>query len=152
MAYYVPGDVPVRDYSIPLGVAAVRREGSDVTLISYGRQVADATAAANQLDEEGINAEVIDLRTLVPLDLDTVLASVTKTRRAVVAHEAVTRCGFGAELASQIHERLFDRLTGPVLRVGAPNTPVPYALELERAYLPGAVDIAEAARRAVVNT
>jgi len=149
MAYFVPGDVPIGEYSIPLGQAAVRREGTDITLISYGRQVADAMKAAKQLDEEGVSAEVIDLRTLVPLDLETVLASVSKTRRAIVAHEAVTRCGFGAELSAQIHEHLFDQLAGPVQRVGAPNTPVPYARELERAFVPTAANIVDAARQAV---
>jgi pyruvate dehydrogenase E1 component beta subunit len=150
LSYFVPGPVPlVEGFAIPLGQAAVRREGSDVTVITYGRQVVDAMKAAASLQEEGISVEVIDLRTLVPLDLDTILTSVGKTRRAVVVHEAVVRGGFGGEISSQIHEHLFDRLVSPVLRVGAPNTPVPYARELEKAYVPGAADIVSAVRQAV---
>jgi pyruvate dehydrogenase E1 component beta subunit len=144
MMYWNPahtGVVPDGDVRIPFGQAAVRREGSDVTLISYGLQVSLCLKAAEQLAEQGVSAEVIDLRTLVPLDEATVMASVAKTGRAVVVHEAVTRCGFGAELSSRIHEELFGQLKAPVQRVGGANTPVPYASNLEADFLPQVGDI-----------
>ena len=145
MNYFVPGPVPVGEHAVPLGQAALRREGGDVSIIAYGRQVSDALAAADRLAGAGVDAEVVDLRTLVPLDVEAVCASVAKTRRAVVVHEAVVRCGFGAELSARISEEVFDRLVAPVRRVGAPNTPVPYARELEAAYVPGVDDIVGAA-------
>jgi pyruvate dehydrogenase E1 component beta subunit len=145
LGYFMPSEVPVGDHVVPLGQAAVRREGTDVTIISYGRQVNDALAAAGKLDQQGVQAEVVDLRTLVPLDLDTVLTSVAKTRRAIVVHEAVTRCGFGAELSAQITEHLFEELVAPVRRLGAKNTPVPYARELEAVFAPTTADIVGAA-------
>jgi pyruvate dehydrogenase E1 component beta subunit len=137
-------DVPVGDNRIPLGKANIVREGKDVTVISYGKQVHDAVKAADILAGEGVSVEVIDLRTLVPLDEATVLASVSKTKRAVVVHEAVTRCGFGAELSSRIHEELFGTLSAPVARVGGQNTPVPYAKNLETAFVPQVADIVAA--------
>ncbi|MCV7248004.1 alpha-ketoacid dehydrogenase subunit beta [Mycobacterium koreense] len=142
-----PQPVPVGHHVVPLGQAAIRRPGSDITLISYGRQVHDAMAAAEVLAEESVDAEVIDLRSLVPLDEATVLESVGRTRRAVVIHEAVRRNGFGAEVASIIHENLFDELAAPVQRVGGANTPIPFAKELEDAFVPGVDDILAAARR-----
>lgn len=141
------GPVPVGDVRVPLGVADRKREGTDVTVISYGKQVHDCLAVADSLAGDGISVEVLDLRTLVPLDLDAVLASVAKTRNAVVVHEAVTRCGFGAELSSLIHEHLFGELEHPVQRVGGKNTPVPYAKNLENAFLPQPADIEAAIRR-----
>jgi acetoin:2,6-dichlorophenolindophenol oxidoreductase subunit beta len=140
-------EVPLGDYRVPLGKARVRREGSDVTVITYGRQVDDATKVTDALAGEGISVELIDLRTLVPLDLETVLTSVAKTRRAVVFHEAVTRSGFGAELSQRITEELFDELSAPVQRLGAPNTPVPYATNLETAYQPSASQLTDVVRR-----
>ncbi len=141
------GEVPPGDYRIPLGKADIKRPGRDVTLISYGKQVHDCLAVANALSGEGIEAEVVDLRSLVPLDIDTVLASVSKTKNAVVVHEAVTKCGFGAELSSQIHEQLFADLEHPVQRVGGKNTPVPYSKPLETAFVPQQADIEAAVRR-----
>ena len=146
-AYFKKGTVPDEDYRVPLGEAAVRRQGGDLTIVSYGRQVNDALLAATELADDGIEVEVIDLRTLVPLDIETVCASVSRTGRALVVHEAVTRCGFGAEIAAQIGERAFAHLQAPVRRVGAPNTPVPYAKELETAFVPQVADIVAAARR-----
>ena len=134
--FTVRDEVPDGDYRVPLGSARVAREGSDLTLITYGKQVLDCLALAEQLAGEGISLEVIDLRTLQPLDTDTIFTSVAKTRRAVVVHEAVTRGGFGAELSAQIHSELFGDLAGPVGRVGGANTPVPYASSLEQAFLP----------------
>ena len=140
------GPVPPGDVRIPFGVADVKREGSDVTLISYGRQVHDCLATAAKLAEEGISCEVLDLRTLVPLDEAAIMASVSKTKRAVVVHEAVTRCGFGAEISSLIHEELFGELAAPVQRVGGANTPVPYASNLEADFIPQSSDIEAAVR------
>jgi pyruvate/2-oxoglutarate/acetoin dehydrogenase E1 component len=131
-------DVPAGDYRVPLGSARIAREGGDLTLITYGRQVLDCLAVAEQLAGEGISLEIVDLRSLQPLDTDTIFTSVAKTRRAVVVHEAVTRGGFGAELSAQIHSELFGDLAGPVGRVGGANTPIPYASTLEQAFLPGA--------------
>jgi pyruvate dehydrogenase E1 component beta subunit len=142
------GPVPTGDYRIPLGKARIARPGTDATIVTYGRQVIQSLAAAASLAGEGIDVEVVDLRTLVPLDLEAILASVSKTKRAVVVHEAVRRSGFGAEIAATISEELYDELVAPVLRVAGANTPVPYATELEQAYLPQQSDI-EAAVRAV---
>jgi acetoin:2,6-dichlorophenolindophenol oxidoreductase subunit beta len=141
------GPVPPGDVRIPLGVADVKREGSDVTLITYGRQVHDCLAAAAQLAEDGISAEVLDLRSLVPLDEAAVLASVSKTKRAVIVHEAVTKLGFGAELSAMLNEELFGQLAAPVLRVGGANTPIPYASNLEKAFMPDPSKIVDAAKR-----
>ncbi len=138
LLYFAPPQpVPVGHHVVPLGSAATVRPGSDVTLISYGRQVHDAVAAAQRLAEEhGIEAEVIDLRSLVPLDERTILESVARTRHAVVIHEAVRRNGFGAELAALITENLFDELGAPVQRVAGANTPIPFAKVLEDAFVP----------------
>jgi pyruvate dehydrogenase E1 component beta subunit len=150
MMYWNPafaGVVPEGDVRVPFGVADVKRSGTDVTVISYGKQVHDCLAVADALAGEGIGVEVVDLRTLVPCDEATVLASVARTSRAVVVHEAVTRCGFGAELSSRIHEELFGQLAAPVQRVGAANTPVPYAKNLEAEFVPQQRDIEAAIRR-----
>lgn len=150
LLYFAPPQpVPVGHHVVPLGSAATVREGADITLISYGRQVHTALAAAERLAQESIEAEVIDLRTLVPLDERTVLESVARTRHAVVIHEAVRRNGFGAELAALITENLFDDLGAPVQRVAGPDTPIPYAKVLEDAFVPGEDDIVAAAKRAL---
>jgi pyruvate dehydrogenase E1 component beta subunit len=142
---------PVGDVSepIPLGRARVLRGGRDVTIVALSRLVEDALDAAEQLASEGIEAEVIDPRTLVPLDLDTLARSVTRTGRAVVAHEAVAAGGFGAELAAQLQAASFDYLEAPIQRVGAPYMPVPVSPTLEDAYRPGVEDIVRAARVAL---
>ncbi|CAJ1510786.1 alpha-ketoacid dehydrogenase subunit beta [[Mycobacterium] burgundiense] len=132
----VRDEVPAGDYRVPLGQARIARAGTDLTLITYGKQVLDCLAVAEQLAAEGISVEVIDLRTLQPLDTHAIFTSVSKTRRAVVVHEAVTRGGFGAELSAQIHSELFGELLAPVGRVGGADTPVPYASSLEQSFLP----------------
>jgi pyruvate/2-oxoglutarate/acetoin dehydrogenase E1 component len=150
MMYWNPmyaGVVPEGDVRIPFGKADIKREGSDVTVVSYGKQVHDCLAVAAKLADEGISVEVVDLRTLVPCDEAAVFASVAKTKHAVVVHEAVTRLGFGAELSSRIHEELFSELAAPVARVGAANTPVPYAKNLETEFVPQQHDIEAAIRR-----
>lgn len=131
-----------------LGSAAVARSGTDVTVVALSRLVPEALAAAEILAGEGIDVEVIDPRTLVPLDMETILASVRKTSRLVVAHEAVTFGGFGAEIAAQVQELAMDYLDAPIQRVGAPSMPIPMSPALEDAYLPGAEEV----RRAVLAT
>ncbi len=140
------GPVPVGDHRVPLGQAAVVREGSDVTVVCYSVMVMHAMAAAKQLAEEGIDVEVIDLRSLVPLDFDTVAASVARTGRAVVAHETWRFGGFGAEVASQIHEQLFGDLHAPVARVGSASAPIPFSPPLEAAIVPGVDEVIAAVR------
>jgi 2-oxoisovalerate dehydrogenase E1 component len=134
----------IDDTPIALGVADIKRPGADVTVVTYGRQVHDALAVANALASQGVEVEVLDLRSLVPLDEAAVLESVGRTRRAVILHEAVVTGGFGAELAAGISEALFGRLVAPVLRVGALPAPLPYASGLERLALPGPERLLEA--------
>jgi pyruvate dehydrogenase E1 component beta subunit len=129
-----------------IGKARIARSGTDVTVIAYSAMVQSALEAARVLEEEGISAEVIDLRTLLPLDMTTVAASVSKTHRVLIAHEAVRSGGVGAEIAARIGEELFDELDAPVQRVGCAFAPIPFAPELERALLPGSADIVRAAR------
>lgn len=149
LLYGRKGPRPAPDVLVPLGKAAIRRAGTDVTLVSYSRMVHECQAVAEQLATEGISVEVIDLRTIAPLDLDTVLRSVAKTNRLVVAHEAVTPFGVGAELAAAAAREGFWNLDAPVIRVGAEPTPAPYAPSLERAWLPSRERIAAAVREAV---
>jgi pyruvate dehydrogenase E1 component beta subunit len=120
-----------------------------VTVVALSRLVHESLAAAGALAEEGIEVEVIDPRTLVPLDVETILASVARTHRLVVAHEAVLHGGFGAEVAAQMQAAAFDELDAPVVRVGAPFAPIPFSPPLEDAYLPGRDDVAAAARAAL---
>jgi pyruvate/2-oxoglutarate/acetoin dehydrogenase E1 component/TPP-dependent pyruvate/acetoin dehydrogenase alpha subunit len=143
------GPVPTTDYVIPLGQADIKRPGGDVTICTYGTMVHAALDAANRLDAEGVSVEVVDLRTLVPLDLATVLESVRKTRRLVVAHESVGFCGPGAELAAAVGTELFGVLVSPIQRVAGTYTPVPRAATLEAACRPDAGQLVEAARRIV---
>ena len=131
----------------PIGRARVARAGTDVTLITYSAMVHDALEAANELARGGISVEVIDLRTLLPLDMATIAASVAKTHRVVVAHEAVQNGGVGAEIAARIGSELFDELDAPVIRIGCPFAPIPFAPELEKALLPGTATIVQAVRR-----
>jgi acetoin:2,6-dichlorophenolindophenol oxidoreductase subunit beta len=152
LLYPVKGTVPDELEPIPFGKARVVREGTDVTVIAIGPLVHRALEAAKQAEDDGISVEVIDPRTLQPLDEDALVASVKKTNRAVVAHEAVTRMGFGAEVAAVLQYQAFDYLDAPIERVGAPFAPVPFSPPLEDAYLPGAEAIVEAClktRRAV---
>ncbi|WP_373488602.1 alpha-ketoacid dehydrogenase subunit beta [Blastomonas sp.] len=136
LCYGLKSDDPGVDHRVPLGKAAVPREGSDVSLITYGRTVLDALEIAEQMAAEGVSVEVIDLRTIAPYDEPTVLASVRKTGRAVVLHEAVRAYGTGAEIASRLHEALFNELKAPVQRVGGAFSAVPMASVLEQAWIP----------------
>jgi pyruvate dehydrogenase E1 component beta subunit len=140
------GPVPEERYEIPIGVATVARPGDDVTVVAYGRMANEALAAAEQLAGEGISVEVIDPRTLQPLDIDTIVASTRKTNRAIVVHEAVRFGGLGAEIAAEIQEAAFDHLDAPVGRIGAPFSPVPFSPVLEGGYVPNAERIAAGIR------
>lgn len=146
-SYWTPGAPPQVGQRIPLGKAKVLREGSDVTLISYSRMVQDCAAVAEKLAKEGIQVELIDLRTISPLDEASLLRSVAKTRRAVVVHEAVRRFGVGAEIAALLHEHLFGDLKAPVQRVGANHSPVPFSKTLEMAHVPQPATIEAAIRK-----
>ena len=145
LLYAVKGPVPEEEYLIPLGQAEVKRAGSDVTIVCWSKMVSEALAAAERLDREGIGAEVLDLRTLDPLDWDAVYDSVARTRRCVVAEEGWRTVGVGAEIAARIQEHLFHELEAPVQRVAAADVPLPYAKNLEQAALPHADDIVRAA-------
>jgi pyruvate dehydrogenase E1 component beta subunit len=148
--YRTKGPVPVSDeHLVPFGQAAVRRSGDGLTIVATGAMVDRALEAAGRLAADGIEAEVIDPRTLVPLDIDTIVASVEKTSRALVVHEAVRTGGAGAEIASQISERAFFSLDAPVWRLGALDTPLPQDPELEQLCIPSVADIEAAARELV---
>jgi pyruvate/2-oxoglutarate/acetoin dehydrogenase E1 component len=142
--YAVKDEVPDEPYVTPIGVADVKREGSDVTLITYSRMLQVALDAAKQLAEQNISVEVVDLRSLLPLDMDTVLRSVAKTRRAVVLHEAVLTGGLGGELSARINEALFSELLAPVQRVTAPDVPLPANVTLEKYLVPNAEQVKKA--------
>jgi pyruvate dehydrogenase E1 component beta subunit len=147
MLYAESGPVPDDpDLVVPFGQAAIVREGTEVTLIATGIMVKKALEAADQLARDGISAEVIDPRTLVPLDRETLIQSVAKTSRVVIAHEAHRRSGPGAEIAAMLAEEAIEYLDGPIVRVAAKNVPLPYSPILEEYVLPDADDIVEAAR------
>ena len=150
--YGLKGDVPEELEPIPLGKARVHREGEDVTVVATGRLVHEALKAAGEAEGEGISVEVVDPRTLLPLDEDTIVDSVKKTTRCVTAHEAVTRGGFGAELTAVIQHRAFDWLDAPIERVGAKFAPLPFAPVMEQHVVPHAEDVLEAIRRTVARS
>src|SRR5581483_6216568 len=150
MSYGVRGPVPAEEYVVPLGAADVKRAGSDLTLIATSRQVLRALEAAERVArEDGFNVEVVDPRTLYPLDTDTILASVRKTHRVLIVHEAARRGGWGAELLSQIVELAFDELDAPIVRVAAHDTPIPFAPAMEEFVIPSVDDIVAGIRRAL---
>jgi len=142
-------ELPTEDYIVPIGKAAVRRQGRDLSIITYGAMVWTALEAARTLEAEGIDAEVVDLRTLFPMDEQTVLESVAKTNKAILLHEATRTGGIGAEIAAVLSERCFEYLDGPLMRVTAPDTPVPYSPPLEEFFLPNAEKVCRAARALV---
>jgi pyruvate dehydrogenase E1 component beta subunit len=146
LLYNQKDEVPDGDYTIPLGVADIKRKGDDITIISYSRAVYSALQAADELANEGISAEVIDLRSLRPLDVDTIVESVKKTNRALIIHEGWRKYGAGAEIAAQIQEHAFDYLDHPVERITGAEVPLPYANSLERAALPKVEDMVDRAR------
>jgi pyruvate dehydrogenase E1 component beta subunit len=143
---FVPGAVPEDDYTTPIGVADVKREGRDVTVVTWSKMLGVAFKAAGLLEREGISMEVVDLRTLTPLDESTVLESVKKTGRLVVLHEATRTGGFGGEIAALAAEKAFDALKAPVKRVAAPDIPVPFSKPLEDFYLPNENSLIQAVK------
>ena len=145
----VKDEVPVDDYIVPLGKAAVRREGTDLSIITFGAMVHTAIAAAAELEADGVQAEVLDLRSLAPLDREAILSSVAKTSRALLLYEARRTGGIGGELAAIIGEEAFDYLDAPIVRVASVDAPVPYAPTLEAAFLPNVEKVVAAARRLV---
>ena len=148
MLYALKGPVPEdEDFTVPFGKAAVLREGKDLTLIGIGAMVQKGLQAAELLSEDGIDVEVIDPRTLVPLDVHTLVESIVKTSRVIIAHEAHLRGGPGAEIAAVLAENAIEYLDGPILRIGAKNVPLPYSPELEGSVLPDVEDIVAAARQ-----
>lgn len=149
--YFTRGPVPEGDYRIPFGSARILQEGTDITLLAYSWAVGEASQAAETLAGEGISAEVIDLRSVQPLDMDTVLASVRKTGRLLVTHPAVEFCGVGAEIAARVHESLFGELKAPVARYGAAYTPIPFSKALEAQHFPNAAGIVQRATALVTG-
>lgn len=150
LAYKTSCDVPEEQYSIPLGVADIKREGKDVTIVATSYMVHKALEAAAELEKDGIDVEVVDPRTLVPLDKETIIKSVKKTGRLIVAHEAVKRGGYGAEIASVIAEsEAFDYLDAPIKRLGGAEVPMPYNPNLEKAATPQVPDIIAAVKEIV---
>jgi pyruvate/2-oxoglutarate/acetoin dehydrogenase E1 component len=139
--------LPEEDYVVPIGKAAVRREGSDLSIVTFGAMVYRALDAAERLADEGVSVEVLDVRTLAPLDVEAILATIKKTNRAIVLHEASRTGGIGGEIAATIAEQAFEWLDAPVVRVASLDTPVPYSPPLEDFYLPQVDDIIDAARK-----
>ena len=147
--YQTKGEVPEEDYTIPIGVADVKKEGKDVTVIAVGLMVRRALEAAELLEKEGISVEVIDPRTLVPFDKETVFNSIRKTHHVVIVEESNKTAGIGAELAAMLQEEMYDELDGPIGRVAALDIPMPYNITLEKHVIPDAADIAKAVRTQV---
>ena len=145
--YQTKGEVPEEEYLIPLGKADIKRAGKDVTIITYSKSVLTSLDAAKELEGKGIDAEVLDLRTLVPLDFDAIKESVTKTGRVVIVHESTERTGYGAEIAAQIADKLFDELDAPIVRVCGANIPVPNATLPEIESAPTVEKVVKAAVR-----
>lgn len=145
----VKDDVPDHDYLVPIGKAVVRREGSDVTVVTFGSMVHVALDAAARLKEDGVEVEVLDLRTLAPIDRESLLTSVAKTSKVILLHEAVRTGGIGAELAAIIAEEGFEALDGPVIRVTSADTPVPYSPALEKAFMPNVDKVVAAVKKLV---
>jgi len=150
--YMTDGDVPEEDYVVPLGEAEIKRAGSDVTLVAWSHMVLKSLQAADELAAEGIGAEVIDLRTLSPMDFGCVLDSVRRTGRLVIAQEAVKRGGVGSDIAAMVAEQAYDSLRGPIVRVAGKNTVIPFNLALEKAAVPQVADIVAGVRSVMGRT
>jgi 2-oxoisovalerate dehydrogenase E1 component beta subunit len=142
----VKGDVPDHDYTVPLGKARIHREGTDLSVITYGAMVHVAAEAGAVLEKEGISMEIVDLRTLLPIDEETILSSVRKTSKAILLHEDTLTGGIGGELSARISEKAFEYLDGPLVRIAAPDTPVPFSSPLEEAFLPNTARLLGKAR------
>ena len=142
--YRIKGSVPEEEYTIPLGKADVKRKGDDVTIVGASRCVGESLSAAKKLEEKNVSAEVIDIRTLQPLDLDTIAESVKKTSRLVIASDDIKTGGIGAEISAAVTEVAFDYLDAPILRIACPDTPIPFSPPLEQMYMPNADKIVQA--------
>ena len=149
MLYFTNGEVPEESYTIPIGQADIKREGTDVTVVTTGPMMPVVLQAAEVLQADGISIEVLDPRTLQPLDEGTILTSVEKTNRLVIVHEEVQFAGSGAEIAAMVAEKGFDALDAPIVRVAAPFCPIPFSSKLERAFIPNQEDVIEAVKRVV---
>jgi pyruvate/2-oxoglutarate/acetoin dehydrogenase E1 component len=147
--YRTKGPVPDGEYVVPLGQCDVKKTGNDVTIVAVSRTVLEALAAATRLEEQGVTAEVIDPRTIQPLDLTTILGSVKKTGRLIIASDDVKCGGIGSEIAAHVVEEAFDTLDAPILRVASPDMPIPFSPTLEQAYMPSAQKIIEAAKKLI---
>ena len=147
--YRLKGPVPEDEYLIPLGKCDVKREGEDVTIVAVARTVTEALKAADKLAEEGISAEVIDLMTIQPMDYDTIVKSVMKTNRLVIADDSVKTCGISAEVSAYISEFAFDYLDAPIIRVNSPPLPIPFSPQLEKQYMIDSDKIVDAVKRLV---
>jgi len=144
MLYFRNGEVPEESYTIPLGQADIKREGADVTVVTTGPMVPIVLEAADKLKADGIDIEVVDPRSLQPLDEETILKSVEKTNRLVIVHEEVQFAGSGAEIAAMVAEKGFDSLDAPIVRIGAPFSPIPFSSKLEKAFIPSQEQVIEA--------
>ncbi len=149
LLYMTEGEVPDEEYLVPLGSADIKRSGTDVTVVTYSLMTLRCLEAAQRLADEGISVEVVDLRTISPMDMPAVLASVRKTHRLVVVHEAIRRGGIGGDIAATVAEQAFDSLAGPIVRVAGQNTTIPFNMGLQRAAIPSVDDIVSGIRTAV---
>jgi len=144
LLYRTKGPVPEEDYTTPLGKAAVKKKGDDITIVAISRMVGESLSAATKLQDRDISAEVIDVRTLQPLDLDAIVESVKRTSRLVIASDDVKRGGVGAEISASVTEAVFDYLDAPIMRVACPDTPIPFSPQLEQLYMPNAESVIKA--------
>ena len=147
MLYRAKGEVPEESYAIPIGKADVKRTGKDITIVATSHMVGTALKAAAELEKEGVDAEIIDPRTISPLEKGAILESVKKTGRLLVVHEAVRNFGFGAEVAAIVSEEGFDFLDAPIMRIGAPFMPVPFSKPAEDRYIPSVGEIVSGVKR-----
>jgi len=144
LLYRTKGPVPEEEYTTPLGKAAVKKKGDDITIVAVSRMVGESLSAARKLQDRDISAEVIDVRTLQPLDLDAIVESVKRTSRLVIASDDVKRGGVGAEISASVTEAAFDYLDAPIMRVACPDTPIPFSRQLEQLYMPSAESVVKA--------
>lgn len=144
LLYRTKGPVPEEEYTTPLGKAAVKKKGDDITIVAVSRMVGESLSAAKKLEDRGVSAEVVDVRTLQPLDLDAIVESVKRTSRLVIASDDVKRGGVGAEISAAVTEVAFDYLDAPIMRVACPDTPIPFSPQLEQLYMPSAESVVKA--------
>ncbi|MGA2789929.1 MAG: alpha-ketoacid dehydrogenase subunit beta [Candidatus Bathyarchaeia archaeon] len=144
LLYRTKGPVPEEEYTTPLGKAAVKKKGDDITIVAVSRMVGESLSAARKLEDRNVSAEVIDVRTLQPLDLDAIVESVKRTSRLVIASDDVKRGGVGAEISASVTETVFDYLDAPIMRVACPDTPIPFSPQLEQLYMPSAESVVKA--------